>query len=151
MAPRLRFLCAKGWTEAVHLAERRGGGLVIELSVLRQVRLVLEIFHFEKSGCAFARGGREYGRIAQREAVVIEKVAHRFDDLVTDFQNGALPRRSNPEMALIHEELDAVFLGRDRERLLFRHDLVDPKICDVKLKPARRTGFSPDLSRNFDR
>src|SRR5678815_527717 len=47
MAARLGFLGAKRRSETVHLAERSDGRLVVELSALREIRLVSEVIRLE--------------------------------------------------------------------------------------------------------
>ena len=45
---------------------------------------------------------------------------------------------SDPEMPLIHQKIDAVFLRRDRERFLLGDFLIDLQIGNVELESAGR-------------
>jgi hypothetical protein len=85
--------------------------------------LVVEVIHFEQRGGAFAGGRREDGRIHQREAVRIEIIAHRLDDFVPHADDGVLPLAAQPQMPMVHQEIDAVVLGRDGIRIGLRHAL----------------------------
>ena len=126
VAARLRLLRAERRPEAVDLAERHGVGFVVELAGLRQVHLlVFEVIHFEQRRGAFAGGGREDRRIHQREAVRIEVVADRPDHLVPHPNDRVLPLAAQPQMPVVHQEIDAVLLGRDRIRIGFGHPLHD--------------------------
>ena len=58
--------------------------------------------------------GVKIGESAKREAVVVQEIADCLDYCVTNFQNRVLPPRPQPEMAMIHQKLSAVFLRRDR-------------------------------------
>ena len=79
MPARFRFLGAERWPEAVDLAERHGRRFAVKLARLRQVGLVVvEVIDFEERGGSFAGGGSEDGRVDEREAVVIEVIAHRL-------------------------------------------------------------------------
>ena len=74
----------------------------------------LEVLHLEQRRRALARRRREDRRVGEDEAARVEEVADRVDDLVADAQDRLLPRRADPEMAPIHQEVDAVLLRRDR-------------------------------------
>ena len=124
VAARLGFLGAERGAEAIHLAERHGGGFVVELAGLRQVGLVVvEVIHLEQRGGAFAGRGREDGRIHQGEAVRIEVIAHGLDDLVAHADDGVLALAAQPEMAVVHQEIGAVLLGGDGVGVRFRDAL----------------------------
>ena len=57
------------------------------------------------------------GRIDQDEAVVVEVPADGVDDRVADLADGPLPLRAQVQVAVLHQEVDAVRLGRDRVAL----------------------------------
>ena len=97
VAPRLRLFRAERRPEAVHLAERGGGGLQVELPRLRQVRLALvEVVQFEKGGGALAGRGREHGRIGEDVALAVHVFACGTDGCGADAQDGRLSRRPHP-------------------------------------------------------
>ena len=133
---RLRLLGAERRPEAVHAAERHRVGLVVELAALREVRRrVVEVLHGKERRRAFARRRREDRRVGEDEAAAVEVVAHRVDHLVAHAQDRLLARRADPQVAPIHQEVDAVFLRRDREVVRLAHDL---EARDVDLVAARR-------------
>ena len=119
MPPGFGFFSAERWAEAIDLAEGRGCRFAVQLPGLRQECFVIEIFHFEERCCAFASRGGEYRRVTEREAVVVQEISRGFDDLVADFENGALPRRADPQVPMVHEEFDTMFFRRDREWFVF--------------------------------
>ena len=55
--------------------------------------------------------------------MLIEEVAGCFDDFCADSQNRRLARRAHPEMAVLHQEFDAVLFQRDRIRIVLRNAL----------------------------
>jgi hypothetical protein len=112
VAPGLRLFGAEGGAEAVDFAEGHGVGFVVELPGLGEIDLfVLEVVDLEQGGGAFAGGGGEDGAVDEGEAVVVEIVAGGFDDLVAHLADGVLAAGAEPEVAVVHQEVDAVFLG----------------------------------------
>src|SRR6185437_6613265 len=94
VATRLRFLRAEGWSKTISLSQRGRGSFVIELSRLREIRLLaVKIVHFKKRRRTFTCCGREDWRIGQRETIVIQKVANGFNYRVANFKNCMLPAR----------------------------------------------------------
>ncbi len=125
---------------------------VIKLAGLREIDLlVFEIIHFEERGGAFAGGGREDGRIDQREAVRIEIIANAFDYFVADAEDGVLAFAAQPQMAMVHQKIDAVVLGRDRVGVRFGDALEDFGAFDVHLVTAGRARLGADFSANDQR
>ena len=137
VAARLALLGAEGRAEAVDLAERHRVGFVVELSALRQKRrVVLEVLHREQRRRALARGRREDRRVGEDEALAVEEVADRVDDLVADAQNRGLPLGANPQMAAIEQIVDAVLLRRDRIVVRGRDDL-ERRWRSARSRPSR--------------
>ena len=115
VAPRLRLLRAEGRAEAVDLAVRGGGRLVVELAALREVgRALVEVRHAEERRRALAGRRREDRRVDQDVALVVEVVAHRLHHRVADARDRVLARRAQPQVAVLHQERRAVVLRRDR-------------------------------------
>ena len=136
VAARLRFLRAERRPEAVDAAKRHRVGLVVELAALREVcRCVVEVLDGKERRRALARRRREDWRVGQDEPAVVEVVAHGVDHFVPDAQDRLLARRSDPQVAAIHQEVDAVFLGRDREVVRLAQYV---EARDVDLVAARR-------------
>ena len=116
VAARLRLLGPEGGAEAVHLAERRRGGLHIKLPRLREVRgAEIEVLGLEEGARRFADGAGEDGSVDVNEPLVVEEVVDRPDDLVPDAHDRDLPRAPQPQVAVLEEEIDAVLLGLDRK------------------------------------
>src|SRR6185436_15182621 len=97
---------------------------------------VVKILHLKKRRCSFAGGRSEYRRVAQCESVVIEEVTHALDDFVANFENRPLPRRADPEVALIHEEFDAMLLGCYWKGILFGNHLLGLDIREIHFVSA---------------
>ncbi len=148
----LGFFGAERGAEAIHFAEGHSVGFVVKLAGLRQVNFfVFEVIHFKERGGAFAGGWREDGRVYQREAMRIEVIANAFHNFVANANRGMLPAAAQPKMTMVHQEIDAVFFGSDRIRVLFRHALDDVRAVYVKLETAMRPGFRADCSGNGER
>src|SRR2546423_7570654 len=142
MPSRLRALGAEGRAEAVDVAERGCGRLVVELARLRQVRLlVAEVVNLEERRRALASGGRQYRRVAEDEAVAVEEVADGADDCVAHEEDGVLTARAKPQMAVIHQELRAVLLRRNGVAL---DALQNFGVNNVNLEAARRALVGAD-------
>src|SRR6185312_13907999 len=91
VAAGLGLLGAEGGAEAIDLAEGGGGGLQVELAALREVGLVAEVVGLEQVRGPLAGGGREDGRVDERELPLVEEVADALLDLAAYPQGGALP------------------------------------------------------------
>ena len=113
VAAGLRFFCAEGGAEAVDLAEGERGGFDVELAGLGEEGGVAEVVELEEGAGAFAGGGREDGRIGADEAVGVEVLLRGAHDGGADAEDGGLARGADPEVAMLHEEVGAVFFGRD--------------------------------------
>ena len=114
VAAGLGLLRAEGGAEAVDLAEREGGGFDVELAGLGEEGLVVvEVVHLEELGGAFAGVGSEDGWVGAEEAVGVEVLGCRAHDGGADAEDGRLARGAEPEMAMLHEEVEAVFLELD--------------------------------------
>ena len=147
VAPRLGFLGAEGRSKAVDLAEGHGRGFVIELAGLRQVGLVvLEVVHLEQRGGSLARCRSENRGIHQGEAVRVEIVAHCFDYFVAHANDGVLALAAQPQVAVVHQKVGAMLLGRDRIRVAFRHALHHFQVLQVHLEAAGRALVGADLA-----
>src|SRR5262249_30129432 len=105
----------------------------IELSGLREVSLLVEIIDREKCRCALARRRRQDRRIGERESPIIEEVTTSFDDLSADAQNRRLARCSHPEVAMVHQNIDAVFFQRNWEWLIVWNTLNDLHVRNIQL------------------
>src|ERR1700733_6457961 len=107
MAASFGFFGAEGWAEAVDLAEGEGGGFDVELAGLGDVGLVVvEVVHLEELAGAFAGVGREDGWVGADEAVGVEELRRGAHDGGADAQNGRLAWGAEPEVAVLHEEVD---------------------------------------------
>ena len=147
VAAGLRFFGAEGGAEAVDLAEREGGGFDVELAGLGEVGLVVvEVVHLEELGGAFAGVGREDGRIGADEAVVVEVLGGGAHDGGADAEDGGLARGAEPEVAVLHEEVDAVLFERDGEGGLVGDALEDFDVFDVELEAGGGAGVGADFA-----
>jgi len=113
VAPGLGLLGPEGGAEAVDLPEGHGVGLVVELTALGQVGLVAEVTGLEEGGRALAGTGRQDRTVHAQEALVIQPFGDRAHDLGADAQDRVLARRADPQVAMVHQEVGPVLLGRD--------------------------------------
>ena len=79
--------------------------------------------------------GVKIGVSARMKPRAVEEVADGVDHFVADAQDRLLPLRADPQVAAVHQVVDAVFLRRDGVVLRLRDDL---ERGDVHLEAARR-------------
>ena len=138
VAAGLGFFGAEGGAEGVDLAQGHGDGFGIELAALRQVGfLVVDVIHFEKRGGAFAGGGGEHRRVGERVALAVHEFARGADGFGANAQDGGLAGRANPEVALIEQEIDAVFFELDGKGRGVGDFLNDLDFGDAHFEAAR--------------
>src|SRR5438045_6419503 len=105
MPPGLGFLGAEGGSERVDQPERSGRRFAIQLTGLREVcRPFLEVLRFEQSA-ALADCRRQNRRIHPQKATLIEEVVNRLLDFVSNNEDGALLRASEPQVSLVEQEV----------------------------------------------
>ena len=66
--------------------------------------------------------------------MVIEVLGRGAHDGGADAQDGGLARRADPEVAMLHQEVNAMLLERDGERCLVSDALQDFEGLDVELE-----------------
>src|SRR6185437_3708978 len=146
MAPGLRLLCARCWTEGIEFAECHRSGFDVKLSRLGEIRLIVKIVDWKQRAGTLAGHRCEDRRIGERESALIKEIARSFDNLGSRAQDGGLTRSAHPEMAVLHEEIDAMLLQRDRKRLAVWHALHDLHIADIKFVAAGRALVSANFA-----
>ncbi len=151
VTPSLGFFGAEGGAEAVNLAQCKCGGLDIKLAGLGEVGGVSEVVHGEQRGRALAGCRSENRRIGADEAVGVKVLGCRAHDFGPYAKNGRLPGRANPQMAVLHEEVDTVFFERDGVGVGLRNTLDDLHIFDVEFESAGRALVGADFARDNDR
>src|SRR5277367_1083521 len=147
MPARLRLLGSERWAEAVDLAEGEGGGFDVELAGLGEVGLVVvEVVHFKKLTGAFAGVGSEDGWVGADEAVDVEVLGCGAHDGGADAEDGGLAWGAEPEVAVLHEEVDAGFLELDGEGGFYGDLLDDLYVFYVELEAAGGPRVGADFS-----
>ncbi len=148
VAAGLGFFGAEGGAEAVDLAEGEGGGFDVELAGLGEVGLVVvEVVHLEELAGSFAGVGGEDGWVGADEAVGVEVLGCGAHDGGADAEDGGLARGAEPEVAVLHEEVDAVLFEGDGEGGFFGDALEDFDVFYVELVAARVRGCRRGLCR----
>src|SRR5260370_28675130 len=143
----LRFFGAEGGTEGIDFSEGHGQGFAIELAALREISfLIVDVIDFEERGSAFASCGREHRRIGECVALAVHEFAGGADGFGADAEDGGLARRSNPQMAVVEQKIDAVLLELDGERGAFRYLLEDLNFGDADFVAARRPSLGTNIS-----
>ena len=126
------FSARKVGTEGVDLSERRGRRFAVELPRLGEVGVpLLEVLRGEEPG-PLADRRREDRRIDAQEAALVEEVVDRLLDFVPDHHDRTLPRRPEPEVPVVEQEVDAVLLRLDRVVARTRPDDGEPGHTDVQ-------------------
>src|SRR5690606_31771021 len=123
----------------------RGRGLDVELASLGKICLVTEIIRLEETGRTLPDRAGEDRRVDAYELTLVEEVDDRLLDLVAHTQDRPLLAGTQPQMAVVEEEIDAVFLGLDRVLL---GEVDDLEILDGHLVPARCARVLADLARH---
>ena len=141
------FFGAEGGAEAVDLAEGEGGGFDVELAGLGEVGLVVvEVVHLEELGGAFAGVGGEDGWVGADEAVGVEVLGCGAHDGGADAEDGGLARGAEPEVAVLHEEVDAVLFEGDGEGGFVGDALEDFDVFYVELVAAGGAAVGADFA-----
>ena len=149
MTPRLRFLGAKRGTERVNATECSGERFAIQLTGLREIGAAfVEILGAEQSGALTDRGGQDW-RIAMNEVARVKEIVDRLLDLMPHTHQRHLARRAQPEVPVIHQEIDAVLLRLDR--IIDRTGAKDRQCRRAQFSTTRRARFEPHLSSHRDR
>ncbi len=137
MPARLRLLGAKRRPEAVHFAEAHHARFDVELSRLRQIgRTQVEVLRRKEVRRALGGHRRQDRRIEAHKAFAVQVFLRRGDHLGPDTQQRVLLGRAHVQMAVRHQELGAVLLGRDRVVVGDMHRL---DVNHIELETARRT------------
>jgi len=102
----------------------------------------------EQGAGALGRARREDRCVDQGVAVVVKELPHRLDDGGADLHDRLLPRRTQPQVAVAHQEVGAVRLARDR---IVGHVLGDVNGADVDLDAAGRAFVGARRAGEFDR
>ena len=148
MAAGLGFLGAEGGAEAVDLAEGQCCRFDVELAGLGEVGLVVvEVVHLEELTGTFAGVGSEDGWVGADEAVEVEVLGRGAHDGGADAEDGGLARGAEPEVAVLHEEVDAVLFEGDGEWGVFGDALEDFHVFDVEFVAAGGAGVRADACR----
>src|SRR5262249_14380116 len=99
---------------------------------LSEESFFVEVVHGKERAGAFAGGGREDGRIGQGESALVKKITHGADDLRAHPQDGGLARRAHPQVAVLHQEVGAVFFASNGKRVVLGNALHDFNVAHVK-------------------
>src|SRR5947209_186044 len=149
MAASLRLLGAERRTEAVDLAERGCGRLTVELASLGKVSAAfIEVLRREQP-TALPDGTGEDRCIDPHKIPFVEEVVNCLLDLGANSRDGALPRRAEPEVAIIEQKVDAVLFRLDR--IIDRAVAVDRHLLHRDLIAAWRARVCPDVTLDIYR
>src|SRR5208337_984322 len=144
------FFRAESGAEAVDLAQGEGGGLDIKLAGLGEEGGVAKVIDGKESGGALAGRGSQDGRIGADKAVGIKVLGGGAHDLGTNAEDGGLARGADPEMAMLHEEIDAMLLERDGIRVGLGDALDDLEVFDIELVTAGGALVGADFAGDDD-
>src|SRR5205085_10961596 len=107
--------------------------------------LFIKVVDLKKSCRSFTSSGREYRRIAEREAIVVQKISHGLDDGCSHLEYSVLAARAKPQVAMIHQKFRAM-LFRSYGIIVCRlHNFCGRYVNLVSARRALvRTNRSPD-------
>ena len=108
------------------------------MTALRQEGVFPEVLHRKQCARSLASRRRQDWRIGQRKALLVQEVARRLDNLRANPQDRRLPRCTDPQVPVLHQEVDTMLLQRDREWRLLRHPLPHLYCLHVQFVPAGR-------------
>ncbi len=141
------FSARKVGPKRVDAAEGHGGRFDVELAGLGEVGLVVaEVVHLEELGGSFAGVGGEDGRIGADEVVGVEVFRSRAHDGGADAEDGGLAGGADPEVAVLHEEVDAGFFELDGVGGFVGDALGDGDVVDVELEAGGGAGVGADAA-----
>ena len=95
---------------------------------------VVEVVHLEELGGALAGVGGEDGRVGADEVVGVEVFGSRAHDGGADAEDGGLAGGADPEVAVLHEEVDAGLFELDGVGGFVGNALGDGDVVDVELE-----------------
>ena len=149
MTTRLRFLGAKRGTERVNTTECSGERFTIQLTGLREIGAAfVEILGAEQSG-ALTDGGGQDRRVAMNEVARVKEIVDRLLDLMPHTHQRHLARRAQPEVPVVHQEIDAVLLWLDR--IIDWTGAKDTQFRCANFRATWRTRFEPHLASHRHR
>ncbi len=143
-----RFFSAKDRSEVINPTQTHYPGFQIKLARLRKVSFAeIEIRHFEKRSSAFTGIGCQNRGVETDKSVFIQILSNSIVNRVAKAQNRPLFARTEPQVAVIHQKFNAVFLKSNR--VIFGN-LIDLNIFDDDFKTAWRAFVFVDESTNAD-
>ena len=151
MTPCLGFFGPKRRPEVVHLSQSHRRGFAVELARLGQERLVLEVIDRKQCRRSLTGCRGQDRRVAQREPIVVQEFSRGPDNLVSNLKDGTLPAGPDPQMAFVHQEFNAMLLGRDRKLVIGRDDLKRFDRLHVHLASAGRAFVRADRAGDGER
>src|SRR2546430_8636462 len=99
MPARLRLFGAERRSEGIGLPERGRGCLAVQLSRLSEIRVAFVKVLRGKQPTSLADCRRQNRRIDSKKSALVEKIADRLFDLVPNYEDRALARTAEPEVA----------------------------------------------------
>ena len=141
---RLRLLGAKCGAEGVDATHRGGERFTVELTRLREICVAfVEVLGAEEPR-ALADRSREDRCVAAREVAFVEEIVNGLLDLVTHTHQRDLTRRTQPEVPIVHQEIDAMLLRLDR--VVDRTRTEDRDVDRADFRATRCTRFKAHVT-----
>ena len=94
--------------------------LDVKLAALGEEGFVAEIVHRKSVLVPSQAAGVRMGGSVRMKPLVSRYSRAALDDFGADAEDGRLARRADPEVAMLHEEVDAVLFERDGEGIFLR-------------------------------
>ena len=109
--------------------------------------VVVEVVHLEELGCSFTGIGSEDRWVGADEAVGVEVLGCGAHDGGADAEDGGLAGGAEPEVAVLHEEVDAGFFEVDGEGSFVGDSLDDFRRFRRRARSRRGRGSRRGLCR----
>ena len=113
MTAGLALLCPERRAKTIDLTKCVDGSLVVQLPGLSQIDRLPKIVYFEQSRRSLTGGWCQDGSGHLHIAIGVQPVADGTHHGGPNPKQRPLLFAADPEMAMLHQELNAVFLGRD--------------------------------------
>src|SRR5439155_19140869 len=112
--------------------------------------LVVNVIDFKERGGALAGGGSEHRRVGERVALAVHEFPRGANRFGPNAEDGGLAWRSNPEVALIEQKIDAMLFQLNGEWSTFRNFLDDLNFRDADFIAAGGAFFRADFAGHDD-
>ena len=114
MPSRLALFRAECRAKTINLTVAQSSAFEVELAGLRHKCRVAEIVNIKQTASFFANDARQNRRVNQRKTIIIKKLPDSVDERMTDFAYAPRRLRTQMQMPILLEKINAVLFRRNR-------------------------------------